>query len=144
MCVYLCVFLLVVLFCSTFAHTKYVYNTVEKSHFPEANYQFNRIKASVNNDANPKISGDSRCLIAEATTSICKYMQYARRGKSTITTKTIPRSSHLFSRFTPSPIPLAHIATHWLPFFTRMQEHSNSTRQIITICTHILMYENLF
>lgn len=60
----------------------YARNTVKKLHFPEQFYQSNRIKASVNNEANQKISGDSRCLITEAT-SMCVH-----RG----TTNTTPSS----------------------------------------------------
>lgn len=50
------------------------YNSVKKLHFVERNYQSNRIKANVNNEANQKISGDSHCLIAVKSNGMQKLL----------------------------------------------------------------------
>lgn len=48
-----------------------VVDSVKKLHFAEQNYQSNRIKANVNNEANQKISGDSSLFDCREATE-CK------------------------------------------------------------------------
>lgn len=106
------------------------YNSVKELHFAERNYQSDRIKANVNNEANQKISGDSQCLIVKSGQRMCKTYSFHLPCVCVCICILVFTSASIEKREA-RRLPLV------TTFANTLAKHCKHWKQIITICTHI-------